>query len=302
MESTSTEQFYNRLDRLNIAPGWHEPERRMAFLANQFKPAIWRYRDAKAAIDEAADVVSTEEAERRNLILSNPIGDGLAPTTGSIISAYQMVGPGEKARTHRHSAAALRLVLDTEPGIYTIVNGKAIPMLPGDVLLTPGMCWHGHANEGAARAYWLDFLDVPFVLRMGAMSFEPSPLGYEGCEDKAPDSPFRIPPAKVFQPGQTGVVEIAKGVMPTIGLHLIRYDRGGGTEMAKGPIDSVYAVIGGRARFVTGQGWEASAERGDVVAMPCDNGHKIEALADDTIVLRVSDEPIFTGLGLIRAN
>jgi len=301
VESTSSEQFYQRLDRLNIAPGWHEPERRMAFLANQFQPGIWRYREAKAAIDEAADVVSTEEAERRNLILSNPISGGLAPTTGSIISAYQMVKPGEKARTHRHTAAALRLVIDTEPGMYTIVNGEAIPMLPGDVLLTPGMCWHGHANEGAARAYWLDFLDVPFVLRMGAMAFEPSPKGYENCDRKAPDSPFRIPAAAVFKPGQSGMVEIAKGVMPTIGLHLIRHDRGGTLEMAKGPIDSVYSVISGQARFAA-EGWEARAERGDVVAIPCEHGHKIEALADDTVVLRVSDEPIFTGLGLIRAH
>jgi len=48
-----------------------------------------------------------------------------------------MVLPGEAARSHRHTPNALRLVVDAAPGNYTVVNGKKLPMRPGDVLLTP---------------------------------------------------------------------------------------------------------------------------------------------------------------------
>ena len=65
--------------------------------------------------------------------------------------------PGEKARSHRHTPNALRLVLDAAPGAYTIVNGKRLPMAPNDVVLTPNWCWHGHGNDGKGRAYLARF-------------------------------------------------------------------------------------------------------------------------------------------------
>jgi len=44
--------------------------------------------------------------------------------------------PGEIARAHRHSAAALRLIIEGRGG-YTVVNGERVPMFPGDLVLTP---------------------------------------------------------------------------------------------------------------------------------------------------------------------
>ena len=49
----------------------------------------------------------------------------------------------------------LRLVLQGATGVYTIVNGTRIDMMPGEVLLTPAFCWHGHANETGETGYWL---------------------------------------------------------------------------------------------------------------------------------------------------
>ncbi len=50
-------------------------------------------------------------------------------------------------------------------------------MLPGEVLLTPAWCWHGHANETSETGYWIDFLDIPFIQLTEAMFFEPYPQG-----------------------------------------------------------------------------------------------------------------------------
>ena len=64
-----------------------------------------------------------EQAERRNLIMVNPIAGNLYATSRNLVSAYQMVKAGEKARSHRHTAAALRLVIEAKPGTYTVVDG-----------------------------------------------------------------------------------------------------------------------------------------------------------------------------------
>ena len=68
-------------------------------------------------------------------------------------------------------------MLAGKPGIYTIVNGARIDMAPGDVVLTPAWCWHGHANESDETGYWIDFLDIPFIQLTEAMFFEPYPAG-----------------------------------------------------------------------------------------------------------------------------
>jgi gentisate 1,2-dioxygenase len=44
--------------------------------------------------------------------------------------------PGEIARSHRHTQAALRMVIESRGG-YTAVNGEKLAMLPGDLVLTP---------------------------------------------------------------------------------------------------------------------------------------------------------------------
>jgi gentisate 1,2-dioxygenase len=209
------------------------------------------------------------------------------------------VMPGDRARTHRHSAAALRLVLHGKEGVYTIVNGTRIDMLPGEVLLTPAFCWHGHANDTSVTGYWIDFLDIPFIQLTEAMFFEPHPQG--GLEDitSTGPTPMRIPSSEALGAGSDAkVVEIAKGVMPTIALTLIRQPKGGKVETPKTTANTIYAVVSGRARFIA-EGFDETAGVGDVVAMPCWHAHTIEA-PQDTVVFKVTDDPIFEKLGLAR--
>ena len=130
---------------------------------------------AKAALDSAGRLINTELAERRNLILVNAGAGNDYATASTLVSAYQMIMPGEHARSHRHSPNALRLIVDAEPGTYTVVDGVRLEMMPGDVLLTPNWCWHGHGNDSTANAYWIDFLDVPLVHLLEPMFFEGNP-------------------------------------------------------------------------------------------------------------------------------
>ncbi len=51
----------------------------------------------------------------------------------------------------------------TESGLLKSWHGEKTPIEMGDVVLTPGWCWHELGDDGDVPAYWLDGLDVPFA-------------------------------------------------------------------------------------------------------------------------------------------
>src|SRR4051794_10870598 len=119
--------YYSELGRLSYSPGWARPEPSMwPEPKPKFRPASWRYAEARAKLDAAGEFVPVEMAERRNLIMVNPIEGNVYATTRNLVAAYQMVKSGESARSHRHTPAALRLVLEAKPGTYTIVDGARV--------------------------------------------------------------------------------------------------------------------------------------------------------------------------------
>jgi gentisate 1,2-dioxygenase len=259
---------------------------------------VWRAAEARAALQEASLFVGTDVAERRNLIMVNPAPGNTYATTRNIVAAYQMIQPGETARSHRHTPAALRLVLDAADDVYTVVNGKRVDMTPDDVVLTPSWCWHGHANDGGETAFWLDFLDVPFVRHVEAMFFEHYPEEFQRPTER--DSAFRIPLATVLA-GRTGMhsIEIAKDVMPTIGLHAMRLPSGTATEELHETANNIYAVVSGTVRATIDGQAEQFLGRGDVLAVPLWHGHALHGVEDATL-LRVTNEPIMAKFGLLR--
>jgi gentisate 1,2-dioxygenase len=293
--------YYSELGRLRFSPGWARPEPSMWPAPKpKFKPAVWRYAAARAALDQAGEFVPVEQAERRNLIMVNPIEGNLYATTRNLVAAYQCVKGGEQARTHRHTPAALRLVLEAKPGTFTVVNGARVDMLPGDVVLTPSWSWHGHVNETDQTSFWIDFLDIPFVQLTEAMFFEQYPGGGLEAIKSSGATPFRIPSAQALGAGRDAkLVEIAKGIMPTIALHLMRQPAGSHVDAAKTTTNNIYAVVSGRARFTAEGGLAETLEPGDVIAIPCWHEHAIDA-PEDAIVLRVSDEPLLAKLGLAK--
>lgn len=68
--------------------------------------------------------------------------------------------PNETAPAHRHTAFALRFVIEGNGG-FTAVHGQRIQMKRGDVILTPTWNWHDHGKDGSGPMIWLDGLDLP---------------------------------------------------------------------------------------------------------------------------------------------
>ena len=127
------------------------------------EPCLWKWTDVYDSLVRAGEVISLENSERRVVRLVNP---GLNPqqafATHTLQISFQYVKPGENARAHRHTPAALRFVLQGN-GAYTTVNGQQCVMEPGDLILTPKLTWHDHSNDSSEPMLWLDGLDFPLV-------------------------------------------------------------------------------------------------------------------------------------------
>ncbi|HEX5279247.1 MAG TPA: cupin domain-containing protein [Micropepsaceae bacterium] len=310
-EAGSLDDLYALLKPLGTGPGWNKPtpslwdEPRKTFV-----PFHWRYAQAKAALDAAGRLINTELAERRNLILFNPVPGNNYATTRTLLAAYQMILPQEKARSHRHTPNALRLITDADHGAYTIVDGVKLMMRPGDVLLTPNWCWHGHGNESSAPAYWIDFLDAPLIHALEPMFFEPHPHTYEPVTRTSLDSPMRFGwedtlrrlSAAQKTPSAPYATQIALGApaMSTISLHMMLLESGLETAVHRTTANNIYAVAQGRGvSVIDGQSFDWS--RGDVIAVPAWRPHS-HCASEHSVVLRVSDEPVLQKLDLLRCD
>lgn len=133
-------------------------------------PHVWRWKDMQPFLKEACEAMPESETARRALIFTNPkLARG---TTHTMLSTLQIVRAGEICWAHRHAINALRFVVKGGPQVFTVVNGRPLPMLPYDLLLTPGWTWHDHRNESAEDAVWVDALDVPFTLATNQQFYE----------------------------------------------------------------------------------------------------------------------------------
>jgi gentisate 1,2-dioxygenase len=302
--ATDLPSLYALLDQVQVKNGWSKavpvivPEPRQRFV-----PHRWRYPDVRAALHVAGRLVGTQWAERRNLIMANPIAGNDYATVPTLVGAYQMVKAGETARAHRHTPNAMRIVLEAGPRTFTIVDGARVPMEPGDVLLTPNWCWHGHSNEGTTDAYWVDVLDAPLTAALGAMFFQHHPGAVLDAGDVVPRSPLRFAFAE-YGPKVDAAPETSAGVRELIlgPATLVTFDRvaihlGGGVRWApdRSTANQILVVVQGRGSSRVGER-EFTWERGDMIAAPawCDQSHQADV---ETILLRVSDEPLMRMLG-----
>jgi gentisate 1,2-dioxygenase len=184
-------EFYQRLDAKSTAPLWEvlgriiPPEPQPLCV-----PALWHYRELRPLLMEAGQLITAREAERRVLVLENPGVRGASRITQSVYAGLQLVMPGEVTSVHRHTATAIRFILEGE-GAYTAVDGQRAAMHPGDFILTPSWTSHDHGNPSDAPVVWLDGLDVPIVNLFDTSFAGPAPE--EDASSDAPNLVFAYP-------------------------------------------------------------------------------------------------------------
>jgi gentisate 1,2-dioxygenase len=301
--------LHRLLERLQAKNGWAKPTPSLyPEPKTDFVPAHWRYGDMRNALAAAGRLVGTEWAERRNLIMANPMPGNEYPTVKTLVGAYQMVKAGEKARSHRHTPNAMRVVVEAAPHTYTIVDGQKVPMMPGDVLLTPNWHYHGHSNESEQDAYWIDILDAPLVQLLGPMFFEHHPEKVETATSIAERSSMRFAYAQ-YRPQLAAQQDAAPGVkllelgppgLDTFDRIAVSLTSGASWANARTTASQIFTVIEGRGVTLAG-GREFHWARGDMIAIPSWTAHR-HAATEDAVLVRVSDAPLLRALNWLRSE
>lgn len=314
---TSLEELYTVFEGLSMEGGWHRPagpalwpEPRKTLL-----PHAWHYADIKGVLDAAGRLVDHTQADRRNVTLTNPAEGNVYPTVRTMVAAYQLIRPGEVALAHHHTPAALRIILEGH-GTYTVVEGDRVEMRPGDVLLTPSWTWHEHsAAEDADDCYWVDILDVPLVHLLEPMFFEKHPDGLQREVRDRDEHPiaFRWERSLERLAAETSApadgmsereIELAGQdggpAMPTIALHVQQMSAGFTSTTRRTTANSLFTVVeGAGSTLVDGERLEWSV--GDIVAVPAWRPYQ-HVVTEDARLVRASDEPVYSALGLLRAE
>lgn len=327
------EKFFERVATANTRPLWLM--HRDAVEKPTPRPYIWRWSLMEGLMREVIELESLKGATvRRVLTLSNPNLGPQSATSKTLSAAIQIVPPGEVAEAHRHTAAAIRFIIQGN-GAYTVQDGERFIMEEGDLVLTPNLIWHDHGNETSKPMIWLDCLDAPLVGYLDAMYQEPyyentqpvtRPVGYtnsriggglmRGIQDNAIEKPLPITykgPAAFRALADSGAETPFDGVameyinplngghtLPTISCRLqqIRPDEHTGTHRHTG--NTVYHVASGKG-FSVINGVRVDWEKGDTFVLPPLAWHEHgNESPNDAVLFSMSDAPVLEALQLYR--
>ena len=333
--------FYGEAERQRLHPHWlrrgggNEPRA-------DVQPWLWAWAELRPCMLTAAEVmpVGDEGAERRAMTMSNPTIPGRGATTRTLVSAIQLVYPGEEAPSHRHTNAALRFIIEGD-GAYTIVDGQPISMDPGDFVITPSWSWHGHAHEGAGPMMWLDVLDAPLIAVMDWRFYEEWGAAKELQPAEAPrDAMLRryggsgllpavgrhpaVPHSPLFSykwaPTREALAKLTEDdgdpfdgrglyytnpatggpVMPTIDASVHLLPAGQCTRAHRHTTNTIYHVAEGSGYSVI-DGVRFDWQRSDTFCVPNWCWHEHAAGPDgDAVLFAASDAPILHALGVYR--
>lgn len=334
---TRTEDAFHELIHRNHMWGLWEiasqmtPQPRPEAIAYQ-----WKWSLLEQVVKQSATAVPVGD-ERRAMQLFNPGLNGQWATTNTLIAAVQVLLPGEIARAHRHTPAAIRFIMQGN-GAYTAVEGEKVVMREGDLILTPSWQWHDHGNETGETVVWMDGLDVPLTKALNCIFFqmhdarragESKPVNGSkalyGHGHLAPtwvkERP-RFSPLMLYSFDQTmaalhalreregspyeGIAleythpQTGGPVMPTISCRVQLLRRGEKLKARRVTGSSVFHVVQGEGRSVI-DGTPFEWAKGDIVALPSWALHEhANTGSGDAILFSISDRPVIEALGFYR--
>lgn len=139
------------------------------------EPIVWQYERLRPHVLRALELVTPEQAGRRVVYLANPGRTDVTAAVGWLYSGIQVMAPGECASSHRHSASALRFIMEGS-GAFTNVDGHKMTLGRNDFVLTPNGTWHEHGvDESGTICTWQDGLDIPLMNALEANFYEVHP-------------------------------------------------------------------------------------------------------------------------------
>jgi gentisate 1,2-dioxygenase len=328
--------FYDTIDSANCTPLWEVLHGIVTTTPNTpCLPYLWKWDTVWPWLQQAGQLITAKEAERRVLVLENPGLRGRTRITHSLYAGLQLILPGEVAPAHRHSQSALRFIMHGK-GAYTAVDGEKVNMNVGDFVITPSWTFHDHGNPSQESMVWLDGLDLPIVELLDAQFMEKGAEEAQAIDRTAGDNlarfgntmkPVEYKPRSRTSPlfwypyertragletmKSSGDAHACWGyklqytnpvtgdwAIPTIGSFMQLLPRGFRGKPYRSTDSTVYAVVEGKGRCIIG-GQSLAFGPKDVFVCPSWMPYQLEA-DEEAVLFSYSDRPVQQVLDLWR--
>ncbi|NOQ77359.1 MAG: cupin [Methylococcaceae bacterium] len=152
----------------------------------RFKPTLYTSEDSLKELDKVKKESNAVNRSRISVLLANKEMDQTLTVTHTLWAMLGLLPKNAVQLPHRHQSVALDLILDCDPGCYTLVGSKLsekgeiinptrVDWKPYSAFITPPGYWHAHYNESISEAHliplqdaglqtYLRALDIQFVL------------------------------------------------------------------------------------------------------------------------------------------
>jgi gentisate 1,2-dioxygenase len=136
-----------------------------------FRPTLYRAAESQAALARAEAEPEARQRSRISILLANKACPQTLTVTPTLWAMLGILPVAAVQRPHRHQSVALDLIIDCQPGCYTlvgkdldergqIVNPWRVDWKANSAFVTPPSLWHAHYNESGAAAYLLPIQDA----------------------------------------------------------------------------------------------------------------------------------------------
>jgi gentisate 1,2-dioxygenase len=138
--------------------------------APRFNATKFRRADAVAKLDEIASRPGANDKSRVSVLLANAEEEQTLTITHVLWAMFGVLPADQEQLPHRHQSVALDLILDAQPGCYTLLGTKVehgriidpirVDWQAGGAFVTPPGMWHAHFNESGAPAHLIPVQDA----------------------------------------------------------------------------------------------------------------------------------------------
>jgi gentisate 1,2-dioxygenase len=334
------EKLYSEMEHCHVKPLWlAEKSVNPSQPQPKTVPWLWKWSQLSNLARRAGELVTLARGgDRRAMGLANPGLGGAPYATNTLWAAVQWLNGREVAPAHRHTAQAIRFMIDGQ-GAYTTVQGDKIYLQRGDFSINPPWHWHDHGSDGDEPAVWMDALDVPLNNYLDAPFFEHAAKEVQQVTAVIDESVLKYgigqmrpawePPAARYSPisvykwqvTERALTNLAKvdaspfddvaleytnphtgrPVMDTMTCWIQMIRPGVHTKAHRQVNSAVYHVFEGRGATIIG-GVRFDWEQGDIFVIPSWTYHEHlnESKGDRAILFSTQDTPVLVALGKYR--
>jgi gentisate 1,2-dioxygenase len=137
----------------------------------RFRPCHYRAERLERELKALLADPSASRANRLSLLLGHADLPSTRTVSHTLWAMQGLVPAGAVQAPHRHQSVALDLILDCDPGCYTLVGSECdsegrirhprrIDWQSGGAFITPPGLWHAHVNESGRAARLLPIQDA----------------------------------------------------------------------------------------------------------------------------------------------